>query len=344
MQAIVLVRHGKPKEAFELRKMPDPEPGPGQVRIAVEGFGLNYADVSARQGTYQDAPPIPSVIGYEVVGRIDKTGPDVSAPAIGQRVAALTRFGGYATKALTDVRAAVVIPEDMDMGIAAALPTQGCTAYYCAEEMVRLYPGDHVLVQAAAGGVGTLLVQLAKRRGCVVYGTAGSDKKLEYLRAIGVDHPINYRSSDFAEVVRKLRGSDGLDVIFDSLGGSAVRKGLQLLGAGGRIVCFGAAEREAGSFQLLRDLQFVASWGIPHPIPWLMSSKGLIGVNMLRIADHRPLVLKRCLEAVVDLALKGELQPSVGGRYTAEQIAAAHEFLGGRASTGKVVVSWSGSA
>jgi len=340
MKAVVLVRHGSASEAFELRDMPDPEPGPGQVRIAVDAFGLNYADVSARQGTYQDAPPPPSIIGYEVVGRIDKVGADVTTPTVGQRVAALTRFGGYATLALTDVRATAVIPEDMDAGLAAALPTQGCTAYYCAEEMVRLYPGDHVLVQAAAGGVGTLLVQLAKRRGCVVYGTAGSDKKLDYLREIGVDYAINYRTHDFAEVIRGLRGPEGLDTIFDSLGGSAVRKGLQLLGAGGRIVCFGAAERASGSFQLLRDLQFVASWGIPHPIPWLMSSKGLIGVNMLRIADHRPLMLKRCLDAVVEMALKGDLRPTVGGRFTASEIAAAHEFLGGRASTGKVVVSW----
>lgn len=341
MKAVVLVRHGSAREAFELRELPDPEPGPGQLRIAVDAFGLNYADVSARQGTYQDAPPIPGVIGYEVVGRVDKVGANVTTLQVGQRVAALTRFGGYATMAITDVRAAAVIPEDMDVGIAAALPTQGCTAYYCAEEMVRMYEGDHVLVQAAAGGVGTLLVQLAKRRGCVVYGTAGSDKKLDYLRALGVDYPINYRSQDFADVVRRIRRSDGLDVIFDSLGGSAVRKGLQLLGAGGRIVCFGAAEREAGSFQLLRDLQFVASWGVPHPIPWLMASKGLIGVNMLRIADNRPLTLKRCLDAVVDLALKGELQPSVGGRFLASQIAEAHELLGGRGSTGKVVVTWS---
>lgn len=340
MKAVVLTQHGSAQEAFQIRELPDPEPGPGQLRIAVEAFGLNYADVSARQGTYQDAPPIPSVIGYEVVGRVDKLGAGIDGPAPGTRVAALTRFGGYATLALTDARAAATIPEDMDVGIAAALPTQGCTAYYCAEEMVRLYPGDHVLVQAAAGGVGTLLVQLAKRRGCVVYGTAGSDSKLDYLRNIGVDHPINYRSHDFAAEVRRLRGDAGLDAIFDSLGGAAVRKGLQLLGSGGRIVCFGAADRESGSFQLLRDIRFLASWGLPHPIPWLMSSKGLIGVNMLRIADNRPLVLQRCLSAVIDLALRGELQPTVGGRFTAAQIAAAHDFLASRASTGKVVVEW----
>jgi NADPH2:quinone reductase len=344
MQAIVLIRHGSPEEAFELRELPTPEPGAGQVRIAVEAFGLNYADVSARQGTYNDAPPIPCVIGYEVVGRIDAFASGVTNLPVGQRVAALTRFGGYATCAVTDARAVVPITEDMDAGIAVALPTQGSTAYYCAEEMVRLHEGDHVLVQAAAGGVGTLLVQLCKRRGCIVYGTAGSDEKLAYLRELGVDHPINYRREDFADAVRRIRGTDGLDVIFDSLGGSAVRKGIQLLAAGGRIVCFGAAERQAGGLQIVNDIKFAASFGFPHPIPLLMNSKALIGVNMLRVSDQRPDTLKRVLHAVAHLVLQGELKPTVGGRFTAKQIADAHEFLGGRGSTGKLVVSWEETA
>jgi NADPH:quinone reductase-like Zn-dependent oxidoreductase len=341
MKAQVLIRHGKSADAFELRELPTPEPAAGQVRIAVEAFGLNYADVSARQGTYQDAPPIPSVIGYEVVGRIDALGADVSGLALGQRVAALTRFGGYATAAVTDARAVVAIPEDMDVGVAAALPTQGCTAYYCAEEMVRLHPGDHVLVQAAAGGVGTLLVQLCKRRGCIVYGTAGSDEKISYLTSLGVDHPIQYRRSDFAEEIRRLRGDQGLDVIFDSLGGAAVRKGLALLAPGGRIVCFGAAEREPSFPQWLADVRFAASFGFPHPIPLLLNSKSLIGVNMLRISDHRPDTLARCLKGVTELAQSGQLVPTVGGRFTADRLAEAHEFLGGRRSTGKIVVTWS---
>src|SRR5882672_7760696 len=121
MQAMVLVRHGAARDAFELRELPTPEPAAGQVRIAVEAFGLNYADVSARQGTYMDAPPIPCVLGYEVVGRIDALGAGVNTLAVGQRVVALTRFGGYATSAVTDARAAVPIPDDLDVGIAAAL-------------------------------------------------------------------------------------------------------------------------------------------------------------------------------------------------------------------------------
>jgi NADPH2:quinone reductase len=340
MRAIVLRRYGSPREAFAMEERPEPVPAGGQVRIAVEAFGLNYADVSARQGTYRDAPPIPCVIGYEVVGRVDALGPGVTRVTAGQRVAALTRFGGYATSAVTDARALLPIPDDLDAGIAAAIPTQGGTAYFCAEEMVRLHAGDHVLVQAAAGGVGTVLVQLAKRRGCVVYGTAGSDEKLAYLRELGVDHPINYRREDFADAVRRLRGAGGLDVVFDSLGGSAVRKGIGLLAAGGRMVCFGAAERDAGALQVLRDARFAASFGFIHPIPLLMNSKSLLGVNMLRLSDDRPDVLERVLRAVGELVLQGEVRPTVGGRFPASQIADAHELLSGRGSTGKIVVTW----
>ncbi len=340
MEAIVLTAHGPARTAFERRELPTPVPGPGQVRIAVEAFGLNYADVSARLGTYPDTPPLPGVIGYEVVGRIDALGDGVGGLAAGQRVAALTRFGGYATAAVTDARAVVAIPDDMDPGVAVAIPTQGGTAWYCAEEMVRLHEGDHVLVQAAAGGVGTFLVQIAKRRGCIVYGTAGSAAKLDYLRALGVDHPIDYRREDFAPAVRRLRGDAGLDVVFDSLGGSAVRKGLALLGPGGRIVCFGAAEREAGPLQFARDLRFAASFGVVHPIPLLTSSRSLLGVNMLRIADGRPDTLGRVLRAVAERVIAGDLRPTVGGRFGVDRIADAHEFLAGRGSTGKIVVNW----
>ena len=342
MEAMYLVRTGDAAQAFERREAPTPEPAAGQIRVAVEGFGLNYADVVARHGLYQDAPPMPSIIGYEVVGRVDALGVGVDGFTPGQRVAALTRFGGYATHALTDARAAAPIPEDLDVGVAAALPTQGCTAYYMAEEMVRLQPGDHVLVHAAAGGVGTLLVQLCKRRGCVVYGTAGSDDKLGLLRELGVDHPINYRTADFADAVRRLRGDAGLDVIFDSIGGATTRRGMALLGAGGRMVGFGAADHTPGRLQILRSLRFLASFGFPHPVLLLMRSRAFIGVNMLRIADSRPLVLQRCLRAVVDLALKGELRAIVGGRFPVAQLGAAHALLESRRSTGKIVVTWEG--
>ncbi len=340
MKAIYLVKTGDAGAAFELRDAPDPSPAEGEVAIAVEAFGLNYADVSARHGLYQDAPPMPSVLGYEVVGRIDGVGAGVSGLSEGERVCALTRFGGYATRAVTDARAVAVIPDDMDAGVAAALPTQGCTAYYMAIDSLNLHEGDHVLIHAAAGGVGTLLVQMCKEIGCVVYGTAGSADKLDLLRELGVDYAINYRTNDFVADIERLRGAQGLDVIFDSIGGAYVRRGMNLLAAGGKMVCFGAASHESGRFQVFRSLAFLASWGLPHPVPLLMKSRSLVGVNMLRISDERPEVLGRCMRGVAEMALAGRLKPIVGGRFDAARIGEAHELLESRRSTGKIVVSW----
>lgn len=338
MKAFILTKHGSADKAFELQEKEPPKPKASELLIEVEAFGLNFADVMARQGLYEDAPPIPSILGYEVVGRIKEAGSEVTHLKVGQRVTALTRFGGYAEYALTDGRAAVAIPEDMDIGVAAAIATQYCTAYYSAYEMAPLFEGNHVLIQAAAGGVGTALVQMAKNRGCVVYGTAGSDEKLDYLRKQGVDFPINYKTTDFFDFIRQKRGKEGLDVVFDSIGGKSVKKGIKLLGSGGRIVCYGAAVRSGKA--KFNDIFMALGFGFYSPISFLMKSQGLIGVNMLRLADNRPDTLQRCMQNVAQMIMDGELAPVVGGKFSHKEMAKAHEFLGGRQSTGKVVVYW----
>ncbi|MFQ5335533.1 MAG: zinc-binding alcohol dehydrogenase family protein, partial [Flavobacteriales bacterium] len=249
-------------------------------------------------------------------------------------------FGAYAEYAVSDRRAVVPIPDDMPNGVAAALATQYCTAYHAAYEMVNLYPGDHVLVQAAAGGVGTALVQLAKLKGCTVYGTAGSGNKLDYLTKIGVDHPINYRKQDFAEEVMRIRGGEKLDVVFDSLGGKTFSKGKKLLAHGGRIVGFGIAERSGSKGHRWANLKLAWNFGLIHPIGLLMNSRGVIGVNMLRIADFKPHIIERCLKALTRLEAEGKIAPQVGGVFKASRIAEAHRFLEDRQSTGKVVVEW----
>ena len=340
MKAVTLVKNGDAAKAFEIREHPDPELQPDDVRLESEAFGLNFADVMARLGIYRDAPPLPSILGYESVGRVTEVGSAVDSVSVGDRVVAFTKFGSYGKSVVTPHYAVARVPDDMDPGVATALATQFCTAYYCAEEMVRLHPGDHVLVQAAAGGVGMALVQLAKHRGCIVYGTAGSEEKLEFLRELGVDHPINYREHDFAEVVSEMRGDDGLDVVFDSIGGSSVKKGLELLSGGGRIVCFGAAQMAGKRANIFRTVKMASSFGFPHPIGLMMTSRAVIGVNMLRIAEQRPMVLKRCLDEVVRLVGEGVLVPRVGGTFPVSQIAEAHEYLGLRKSIGKVVVTW----
>jgi NADPH2:quinone reductase len=340
MKAYVLTRPGAAATAFELQVLPDQAPGPGEVAVDVVAFGLNYADVMARKGSYKDAPPVPCVIGYEAAGHVVAVGAGVTEFQVGQRVAAFTRFGGYATRVVTTVDALAAVPDGLSWGEALALTVQYCTAWHAAEDCVKLFPGDHVLVQAAAGGVGIALVQMAKRRGCVVYGTAGSDSKLDYLRSIGVDHPINYNKEDWAAKIRSLRGDKGLDVVFDSLGGAEFKRGYKALGKGGRIVGFGNASRSQGWTNILGDLKTLFGFGFYSPAFMLMDSRAMIGVNMLRVADHRPKVLKACLNSCFALAAAGEFKPLVGAEYPASELVAAHGFLEGRKSMGKIIVKW----
>ena len=339
MKVAALVRRGAADKAFKIQEQERPTPKPHELLIKVDAFGLNYADVMARLGKYEDAPALPAVLGYDVVGYVEAVGSDVTDFQVGQRVAGMTRFGGYAEYAVTDARGTAVISDKMPIGVALALTTQCITAYYAAYEMVRLHEGDHVLIQAAAGGVGTALVQIAKERGCTVYGTA-STHKLDYLKEQGVDHPIDYRTTDFAKVIKKIRGDAGLDVVFDSVGGSSVKKGYKLLGSGGRLVAYGAAKLSDTGYNIFKLLGVVLGFGIYSPISFLRPSKGMIGVNMLRIADDRPEVLSRCLKEVVKLAESGILRPTIGGEFSADKIGEAHELLGSRKSIGKIIVKW----
>src|ERR1043165_1926029 len=339
MKGIYIIKHGDADDAFEVRETPKPVPKPGEVLVKVEGFGLNFADVMARKGMYQDAPPIPSLIGYDVVGRVERVGSNITDLIEGDRVTALTRFGGYAEYALTDARAAAKIPDDFSIPEATALTTQYCTAYYCAAEVVNLFAGDRVLIHSAAGGVGTALMQYAKYKGCEIFATTGSSAKVEMLKQMGAQHVIDTSKHEFDEYVDDITKGDGMDVIFDAVGAHFIRRGIQSLAAGGRIVCYGAADMTDSTnifSKLVKGLQF----GIYHPAIFMMNSKSLIGVNMLKIADNNPLVLQRCLKNVVQLVEDGVFKPQEGKVFKAEDIAEAHKYLESRKSTGKVACTW----
>jgi NADPH:quinone reductase-like Zn-dependent oxidoreductase len=339
MKAIYIVKHGKPETAFEVRDIPIPVPGPGEVLVKVQGFGLNFADVMARKGMYQDAPPMPSLIGYDVCGTVERTGNQVTSVKEGDRVTALTRFGGYAEYALTDGRAVSKIPDNLTIPEATALTTQYCTAYYAAAEMVNLFAGDKVLIHSAAGGVGTGLMQYAQHKGCEIFATTTSASKVEVLKQMGAHHVINAATEKFDDYVKDATRGAGVDVIFDAVGGDYIRRGFKALGAGGRLVCYGAAQMsESGNifFTLVKAIQF----GIYHPAVFMLGSKSMLGVNMLRIADNKPDTLKRCLDNVVKLVEQGVFKPQTGKLFKASEIAEAHHYLESRKSTGKVACAW----
>ncbi|MFZ6050548.1 zinc-binding dehydrogenase [Halocola ammonii] len=340
MKAAFLVKNGKASTALEVRETNDPQIEAHQLLIRVEAFGLNFADVMARLGLYPDAPEMPCVLGYEVVGKVEEVGKDVDNSLIGKRVVAMTRFGGYAELAVADHRALAVVDEELEAAKAVALATQYITAWYAGCEMMNLRKGQRVLIHAAAGGVGTALTQIAKWRGCEVFGNAGSEEKIEYLKKQGVDHPINYRKLDYENVVRERLGSDKrLDATFNPIAGSTFKKDMRLLGHGGRLALYGASDRVGGS-KFWKTLKMVYQMGLIMPISLVGSSKSVIGINMLRIADTDPEMIGHCLGQVVRLQKEGILDPTVGGEYEIDDLAKAHELLENRETIGKVAVKW----
>ncbi len=339
MKAAYLVKCGSAEDAFDIREVIKPEPKSDQVLIKVEAFGLNFADIAARYGKYRGAPPLPALLGYDVVGTVGKCGADVSHLVKGDRVTALTLFGGYAEYAIAEKGVTHKIPENITPGIAVALATQSCAAHYLSNRLTNIQENEKVLIHAAAGGVGTALVQLALHKKCIIFGTCSSHEKLEYLKENGVHHPIDHTKNDFAETIRTLVGNKGVDVVFNPIGGKSLKQGYRLLGAGGRLASYGVSSLNSKKniFGKMKDLW---QFGMYHPVQFLSNSKGMIGMNMLKIAEEKPEKIAKVMQEVIQLQQKGILHPHVGAEYSIDQLAEAHRFLESRKSMGKIVVKW----
>ncbi|WP_154858474.1 quinone oxidoreductase family protein [Cyclobacterium xiamenense] len=340
MRQLAIIHYGTAEEAFRLQEGDDPKPLEFEVLVEVEGFGLNYADVMARNGLYKEAPKIPFVPGYEVVGKVVDRGSEVPDAVVGKRVVAFTRFGGYADRALADYRGLALIPEAMPAGEACALATQYCTAYFMSNYLSRLHAGDIALIHACAGGVGTALTQLCQLQGVRVVGLCSTDEKVAYLKKMGVEWPINYHKEDYTEAVEKKFGKRKLDVIFNSVAGKSTKRDLNLLAPGGRLFCYGGAARSGQKSKLVYDLAFLLKTGFLSPLFMMMNSQGLIGVNMLRVADQRIEIIGACLHALIGMWKKNDIRPQVGASFSASDIVAAHRLLESGKSTGKVYVHW----
>lgn len=321
-----------------MRDMPVPDPPPGHIRIRVTAFGLNYADVMMRQGFYRGAPDLPYVMGYDVEGFVDALGEGAEGFRCGDRVFALTRFGGYSEYAITPALAAGHLAADAPSGLGCALATQCVTAYYAAAFVQQLMPGEKVLVHAAAGGLGTALIQFALSRGCEVIAVVGGEKKEAYVRSLGAQHAVDHHRADYVGYVHRQFGGK-LDVIFNTAGGASVRRDRKLLAKGGRLVLLGAAELSGrkGKFALLK---LAWGFGVYSPIGFMGKSQALIGVNMLVLADKRPDILRYCFSQVSRLHAEGVFRPVIGRIFAATALAEAHQAMEARQAIGKFVVTW----
>jgi NADPH:quinone reductase-like Zn-dependent oxidoreductase len=337
MRAIWITKHGGP-DVLEVRDTPTPEPAAGQVRVAVQLAGLNFAELSARQGLYPDAPKPPCVVGYEGSGTVEALGAGVTSVAVGDRVMFMCRFGGHASHVVTPADQVVKIPETMSWEHAAAIPVNYLTAHHMLFEIARIRPGAHVLVHMAAGGVGTAVLQLCRTVADVTtYGTASASKH-DYVREHGCTHPIDYRTNDYVAEVMRLTDGRGVDVVLDALGGADWRKGYGLLRPVGTLIAFGLANTNTGGKRSIINVvkQLVR---IPRfsPLKLMDDNRTVAGCNMGHLWDEKEL-LRRQLDALVRFYERGEIRPHVHAIHSFDQAREAFDDLALGRNTGKVLL------
>ena len=339
MRQVWISKAGAP-EVLEVREAPDPEPAAGEVRIAVEAAGINFADIMARMGAYPDLPGIPIVVGYEVAGTIDAVGPGVDTSRVGTRVLALCRFGGYSSSVCVPENQTFVRPEGMDALTGAAIPVTYLTAWQLIVVMGGLQAGDTVLIHSAGGGVGIAGVQIAKHLGATVIGTASAGK-YEFLRSIGVDHCIDYRTEDFESRTLEITNGAGVELICDAVGGDSFKKGFRILAPTGRLGMFGMSTSVTGKrrslLSMLRML-FSLPWFQFNPVTLMNQNKGVFGVNMGRMWDQAPR-LGGWMAEIVGLYEQGVVAPRVDATFSFDDAAAAHHYIQDRKNVGKVLLT-----
>ena len=327
MKAVQMSRFGGP-EVFEIVDVPTPRPGPGQALVRVRAAGVNFADTLMRQNRYALTPELPAVLGHEVAGVIEALGDGVRDLSVGDRVVAplfaAGRFvGGYAEHAVIDASFVAPIPNALSFEDATALLVQGLTAL----ELVKRVPprGKTVLVSAAAGGVGSMLVQLSKRAGAAaVIAAASRDDKLEFARSLGADAGVDYTRGDWVERAREASGGAGPDIIYESVGGQVTMRSLEALAPLGQLVIYGALNIQ--SFEL----------GVPELLGLIFKNQSVTGYALATLLT--PESLKSGLSELFELAAVGQLKVTIARTFPLDRAADAHRALEGRGTTGKVLL------
>jgi NADPH2:quinone reductase len=320
MLAIRISTTGGP-EILRADDIPVPTPAAGEVRIRVEAAGLNFIDTYQRSGLY--AVPLPFTLGAEVAGIVSAVGAGVTEWVPGDRVATAKASGGYAAEALAPAAHVVKIPAGVTTATAAALMLQGLTAHYLVTDTFPLKPGDSALVHAAAGGVGLLLVQLAKRRGARVIATVGSEEKVALARAAGADEVVVYTRDAFMTAARNFTAGRGVDVVYDAVGKDTFAGSIDSLRPRGMFVSFGNA-----------------SGPVPPFAPLLLAQKGSLFFTRPTLVHYTQTTAElRARTADLFSAVEaGTLHVRIGATFKLTEAAAAHRALEGRGTTGKVLL------
>jgi NADPH2:quinone reductase len=320
MLAIRIHEIGGP-EKLRADDMPVPAPGAGEVRFRVEAAGVNFIDTYKRSGLY--AVKLPHTIGQEAAGVVTAVGAGVIDFKIGDRVGSAAAIGGYAAEALAPAAQTVRVPVGVNSHLAAAVLLQGMTAHYLACDTWSLKPGDTALVHAAAGGVGLLLVQIAKKRGARVFATVGTDAKAQLAREAGADAVCVYSRENFAEAARAFTGSRGVDVVYDGVGKETFEGSLASLRPRGLLASFGNA-----------------SGAVPPFAPLVLSQRGSLFFTRPTLAHYTqtPAELRTRSSDLFAWIASGALKVRIGATFALTAAADAHRALEGRGTTGKVLL------
>jgi NADPH:quinone reductase-like Zn-dependent oxidoreductase len=337
MRQVWITRVGAP-EVLELREAPDPLPKPGEVQIRVRASGVNFADIMARLGLYPDAPKLPAVVGYEVAGDISAVG-DGTGRSVGEKVFAITRFGGYSDVVCVPAAQAIPLPESMIYEEGAAIPVNYLTAYQMLIQMGSVKTGERVLVHSAAGGVGLASIDLCKIYGAEIIGTASTSKHA-MLRERGVAHLIDYNTQDYEPEVKRLTSGRGVHIVLDAMGGEHWKKGYRCLAPTGRLVMFGLSNAATGKtrsvWSFLKTLLRTPMFSFPPP-RLINDNKALLGVNLGHMWDETDLLTAWLLQLLAWYR-EGKIHPTVGARFPLAEAAAAHHYIQDRKNIGKVVL------
>jgi NADPH:quinone reductase-like Zn-dependent oxidoreductase len=336
MRQVWITRKGPP-EVLEVRAAPVPSPKTGEVLIKVAAAGINFADIMARLGLYPDAPKPPCVVGYEVAGEVTALGPDATGVRVGDRVIALTSFGGYSSQVSVPQVQVFPLPAGWSFEQGAALAVTYLTAYQLMIAMGRLRSGETVLVHSAAGGVGLSAIEIAAIIGAKVIGVASSSKH-EYLRSRGVTGLIDSGSTDLPSRVKELTAGRGVDLALDARGGSSWRQSYECLAPTGRLAVFGLATAVGGN-PLLGTAR--ALLGVPwlrfNPLTLMSDNRGIFGVNVGHLWGHQEL-LSEWMRQILAWQSQGKIVPVVAKSFRFDEAPAAHRYIESRSNIGKVVL------
>ncbi|MFC7061924.1 quinone oxidoreductase family protein [Halobacillus seohaensis] len=322
MKAVQFKEYGGP-DVLQTNQVERPVPKQGEVLVKVTAIGVNYADTARRQGEYVIPTPLPFTPGAEVAGIVEEVGEYVDQFSKGDRVVTLVGSGGYAEFVTTQANTLIPLPDGLDDETAVSLPLQGLTAYHLLTTMGRIEQGETVLVHAAAGGVGSLAVQLAKHFGAGnVIATASTEEKLALAKELGADHVVNYTNPNWREIVMDATGGKGVDIALEMVGGDIFHETIKCMRSFGRVVIYGVASGNPAEM---------------YPSGLMNRNLSVIGFFLPQIMK-KPVLFEKSLGELLSLVNQGKLKLTVGGVYDLEDAARVHELLQGRKTKGKLIL------